>query len=150
MSAHVFPKNPQTSILFVIPLLVAVVSWYGRTALKLELTPNNVLEINILTLLGTLSLLVMGISLVYWLAQRLRAPLYAFFTGLHLGITTLALVVLVIGLEEINLTTEPFLQQNWLRAVYSSLILLQLAQALFLLNIMLGFLKQFRIRPRRS
>jgi hypothetical protein len=146
MWARIFPKHPHQLILLIIPLLLLINAWYGNSSLKIELSPESFLELNLLNLMIPLMFIVFGIAVTYWLAQRMNTPLITVLNYIHVVVTLLSLSLLIISLHQEELASSKIWRNTWLRVTIGSLIALQLAQLLFLINVIYGFF--FRYWPR--
>jgi hypothetical protein len=90
--------------------------------------------------------IVFGIAVTYWLAQRMNTPLITVLNYIHVVVTLLSLSLLIISLHQEELASSKIWRNTWLRVTIGSLIALQLAQLLFLINVIYGFF--FRYWPR--
>jgi hypothetical protein len=149
MWARLFPKHPHQLILLILPLLLLINAWYGTSSITIELSDGSFLNLNLLNLMLPLLVIVVGIAVTYWLAQRMKTPLITVLNYIHVILTLVSLSLLIISLHQEELAKNKIAQTLWLRSTIGSLIVLQLAQLLFLINVIYGFFFKYWPRMRR-
>jgi len=149
MWARLFHKHPHQLILLILPLLLLINAWYGTSSITIELSDGSFFNLNLLNLMLPLLVIVVGIAVTYWLAQRMKTPLITTLNYIHVILTLLSLSLLIISLHQEELAENKIAQTFWLRATIGSLIALQLAQLLFLVNVIYGFFFKYWPRMRR-
>lgn len=149
MWARLFPKHPHQLILLILPLLLLINAWYGTSSITIELSDGSFLNLNLLHLMLPLLVIVLGIAITYWLAQRMKTPLITALNYIHVILTLLSLSILIISLHQQEQAKNAIAQTMWLRTTIGSLIALQLAQLLFLINVIYGFFFKYWPRMRR-
>jgi hypothetical protein len=136
------PRQPFRSIFLVIPILMVIQLWYQQPEIRLHLDERQVYAIDTWQFTLVLILIALSIAGIYWMADRYKAPMNAVLNLLHLLGSLSALLILSISAHEMQDTDLRTGANHWIRMFQIGLIMLQLAQAIFFLNVFLGFLAQ--------